>query len=110
MSNSFNSIDRLMEFGMGLAVATQMVRTMNQCIDTMKVPGANNSISNNRPMSPFFIVNEDKVVGGFTDAELSTLIKAKTITQDTLIWRMGMPGWTQAKDVPEVYKLIILND
>ena len=40
--NSFNSIDRLVEFGLGVAVANQMIATMNACIGGMRVPGGDN--------------------------------------------------------------------
>ena len=39
MENDFNSIDRLVEFGMGIAVAQQMVNTMNYAMSNMAVPG-----------------------------------------------------------------------
>ena len=39
MDNNFNSIERLMEFGMGMAVAQQMVNTMNYAMTNMNVPG-----------------------------------------------------------------------
>ena len=45
-SNSFFSIDRLVEFGMSLAVAQQMTQMMNQTMQSMYVPGAMN------PMQP----------------------------------------------------------
>ena len=40
--NSFYSIDRLVEFGMGMAVAQQMTQSMNQTMKNMYVPGAMN--------------------------------------------------------------------
>ena len=43
-NNSFFSIDRLVEFGMGMAVAQQMVKTMNESMTSMHVPGAMNKM------------------------------------------------------------------
>jgi hypothetical protein len=40
--NSFFSINRLVEFGMGIAVAQQMVNTMNSAMTNMHVPGSMN--------------------------------------------------------------------
>lgn len=37
INNSFDSIDRLMEFGMGLAVAQQMIATMNHTMREMEI-------------------------------------------------------------------------
>lgn len=49
--NSFYSIDRLVEFGMGMAMAQQMVRVMNETMQTMYVPGAPNTISAPQPLT-----------------------------------------------------------
>jgi hypothetical protein len=38
--DSFFSMDRLVEFGMGMVIAQQMVKTMNQSITNMHIPGA----------------------------------------------------------------------
>ena len=37
--DSFFSINRLVEFGMGMAVAQKMVNTMNKTMISMHVPG-----------------------------------------------------------------------
>ena len=47
MDNNFNSIDRLVEFGMGMAVAQQMVNTMNYAMSNMKVPGVGTTATPN---------------------------------------------------------------
>ena len=38
--NSFYSVDRLVEFGLGMAMAQQMVQMMNQTMQSMYVPGS----------------------------------------------------------------------
>ena len=50
--SSFFSIDRLVEFGMGMAVAQQMVKTMNESMTNMHVPGAMNPME--KPKEKFF--------------------------------------------------------
>ena len=47
--NSFSTIDHLVEFGMGIAIAQQMVNTMNHCIGNMQVPGAGNTLTSGKP-------------------------------------------------------------
>ena len=37
--NDFSSIDRLIEFGLSIAVAQQMMNTVNTCIHQMTIPG-----------------------------------------------------------------------
>ena len=43
--NSFSTIDHLVEFGMGMAIAQQMVSTMNHCIGNMQIPGTGNNLN-----------------------------------------------------------------
>lgn len=108
--NSFSTIDHLVEFGMGMAIAQQMVNTMNHCISNMQVPGAGNYLNQGGLTSPqYHILVNDAVAGPFAEGELSTLAKAKSLTPDTMVWRSGMRGWMQAKNVPDVQKIIMLN-
>ena len=41
MSTDFSSIDRLIEFGMGMSLAQQMITTMNSAMNNMQVAGVN---------------------------------------------------------------------
>lgn len=107
--NSFNTIDHLVEFGMGIAIAQQMMNTMNHCIGNMKIPGAGNELAPNNPTPKYHILANDAVAGPFTEEELGTLAKAKTLTSETMVWKPGLNGWMQAKNVPEVHKVIMLN-
>lgn len=107
--NSFSSIDRLLDFGMSIVVAQQMVNMMNHTMANVQIPGTGNPIGTNKQTSQFYIVVNDAIAGPFSDTELSTLAKAKTIVSDTLIWRQGMTGWMKAKDVPEANKALLLN-
>ena len=43
-NNSFFSIDRLVEFGLGMTMATQMVEMMNKSMKQMYIPGSIDSI------------------------------------------------------------------
>lgn len=61
--NSFNTIDHLVEFGMGIAIAQQMVSTMNHCIGNMKIPGAGNELTPNNPAPKYHILANDAVAG-----------------------------------------------
>lgn len=109
--NSFSTIDHLVEFGMGMAIAQQMVNTMNHCIGNMQIAGAGNTQNQGLSPTPSYhiLANGKNVAGPFTEAELATLAKAKTLTSDTMVWRPGMRGWMLAKDMPEVNKQIVLN-
>ncbi len=39
MEDNFNSVNKLIEFGMSLAIAQQMVKYMNEATTNMKIPG-----------------------------------------------------------------------
>lgn len=110
--SSFYSIDRLVEFGLTLGVATQMASSMNASLQAMQVPGARNSMQPNvlaedQPL--FYAVLDGKSVGPLATSELSRLIAEKRVTKETYVWRPGMPDWQLAENVPEVLKLVALT-
>ena len=108
--NSFYSIDRLIEFGMGMAVAQQMVKSMNEAITNMRIPGAGN------PMPPpvqntrvYYIVLEGKQAGPFSETEVVRLINDKNISKETYVWHPGLPAWKTAENIPEILRLVALS-
>lgn len=109
--SSFHSIDRLVEFGLTLGVATQMANSMNASLHAMQIPGARNPIQPNalaedQPL--FYAVFDGKPVGPLATSELSRLIAERRVTKETYVWRPGMPDWQLAENVPEVLKLVAL--
>ena len=110
--NSFYSIDRLVEFGLTLGVATQMANSMNAGLQAMQIPGARNAIQSNvlaedQPL--FYAVLVGKSVGPLATSELSRLIAERRVTKETYVWKPGMPDWQLAENVPEVLKLVALT-
>lgn len=107
-NNSFFSIDRLVEFGMGIAVARQMVNTMNQTMQNMYVPGTMNQM---QPPSgkPYYAALDGRQAGPFNEQEVMKLIAEHRVTKDTLVWTPGMPVWQPAEKVPEVLRLVALT-
>lgn len=106
--NFFNSIDRLVEFGMGVAVANQMIATMNSCIGGMRVPGVDNPMTQVRQLY-YFVVDGKTQIGPCDESELAKYVKLGRLTRDSLVWRRGLSGWVLAKDLPEINKLFMLN-
>lgn len=124
MSTDFSSLDKLVEFGLGVGVATQMMNTMNATISRMAVPGVglNPGLEKNPQLNPagvapagapvqksYYIVKEEKVAGPFTEQELTELVSKHRVTKNTFCWYPGLPSWKMAQDIPEVNKLILLN-
>ena len=105
--DSFFSINRLVEFGMGMAVAQQMVNTMNSAMTNMHVPGSMNPMQTASPQFYYAMIDGNQA-GPFSEQELSRLIAEKKIVKETYIWKPGLPKWEIAEKLPEILKLVAL--
>ena len=110
--SSFYSIDRLVEFGLSLGIATQMANSMNASLQAMQIPGAGNPMMSNalaedQPL--LYVVLDGKSVGPLATSELSRLIAEKLVTKETYVWKPGMSDWKLAENVPEVLRLVALT-
>lgn len=106
--NNFFSIDRLLEFGMGMAVANQMITTMNQAMQGMYVPGVSNCPQPQLPKQMYYAILDGSQAGPFSEEELTRLITNKKINKDTYIWKPGMKEWAKAETLPDVLRLVAL--
>jgi len=106
--NSFFSIDRFVEFGLGMGLAQQMVGMMNQYMQSMYVPGSIQSMPKPMPQI-YYVAIDGQQVGPLNDSELSQLVIQKRINKDTLAWVPGMMGWKPIEQVPAVLKVIALT-
>ncbi len=106
--DNFFSINRLVEFGMGMAVAQQMVKTMNQSMVNMHIPGAMNPLQTAQPQIYYSMI-DGKQAGPFSEQELSRLIVERKIVKETYIWKPGMLKWDIAENVPDVLRLVALS-
>lgn len=106
--NSF-SIDRLVEFGLSLAVAQQMTRSMNHAFSNTLMPGLNSPMNAAPPAAGhFFVAIDGKPVGPFAEEEIARLIGEGKVNKSSHVWRPGMAQWARAENVPEVLKLVAL--
>lgn len=108
--NSFFSIDRLVEFGMGMAMAQQMVQVMNQSMKQMYVPGSIQSMPAPQAQlaQPIYVAVDGQSVGPLAESEFSRLITEKKVTKDTLAWMPGMLGWQPIEQIPSILKIVAL--
>jgi hypothetical protein len=105
-NDNFLSIDRLVEFGLGIGIAQQMVKSMNHMMDNTQMPKIQGvSIPN---MRQYYVAIDGKSAGPFSEAELSRLIAEGGVKKDTLLWRLGMPKWDVPENIPDVLRLIAL--
>lgn len=105
-NDNFYSIDRLVEFGMGMAMAQQMVQTMNQTMNQMQTPGSISTIP--QPNLCIYAAIDGKPVGPLTESEFSHLIIEKKVTKDTLGWMPGMLDWQPIEQIPAILKIVAL--
>ena len=104
-NESFYSIDRLVEFGMGMAMAQQMVGMMNQTMRQMYVPGSIQSMPAAQPVT-FYVVLNGSPVGPISESEFTRLVTTKQVTKDTLAWIPGMLAWKPIEQIPSILKVI----
>ena len=107
--NSFNSLEKLIEFGMSMAVAQQMMQTMNHAMTNIQTPQFQNLSMQMPKLMLFYALVNDIPQGPFTEEELSSHILGNRVSEETLIWFHGLPGWMNAKQIPEVKKLFLLK-
>ena len=106
--NDFYSMDRLIEFGLGVNIARQMVNCMNQGMQNMHIPG---SMQNVQPQQStiYYVAIEGKQAGPFNESEMMQLVNLKKIDKDTLAWMPGMNAWQPIANVPSILKLIAVT-
>ena len=115
--NHFYSIDKLVEFGLGMSVASQMVNMMNQGMRNMYIPGSIQSMPQGQqqqqpiaqPVQQIYVGVDGMQVGPLTSNEFSELVRTHKVTKDTLAWLPGMPAWKPVSEVPELLKVIALT-
>ena len=107
--NSFFSIDRLVEFGMGMALAQQMVGMMNQAMRQMYVPGSIQSMAMPQVQTqPFYVAIDGQSVGPLSESDFSRLVAEKKVTKDSLAWMPGMQGWQPIQQIPAILRIVAL--
>ncbi|WP_153111220.1 DUF4339 domain-containing protein [Propionivibrio limicola] len=109
-NDNFFSIDRLVEFGLGLGVAQQMVNSMNHALRNTYIPGTMNPMEGTlqKPPSAFFVILDGKQAGPFSEEELTRLIAQGAVDKATYAWKAGMPNWERCENVPEILRLVAL--
>jgi membrane protease subunit (stomatin/prohibitin family) len=86
--------------GVGMAIGSQLGNVFQP----------NTVQSNDSPpplptATPFYAAIDGKQAGPYTMEQLSQLITAGTINQQSQVWHKGMPSWAAANTVPELASL-----
>lgn len=104
----YYSLDKLVEFGLGLSVANQMIQSMNNSIANMTTPGVDNLMQANK--EPIYYVEQDgKATGPFSPTELARLISDGKVVKETYVWKPGMPKWDLAENLQDVLRLVAMT-
>ena len=105
--DSFLSVERLVEFGMSMAIAQQMVGAMNESMKAMYVPGSDISpVAANATI--FYAIIDNSQVGPLSEKDVSQLLLSKKISRDTYMWTPSQTKWKAAKEIPEVLRIVAL--
>lgn len=105
-NDSFFSMDKLVEFGLGMAMAQQMINVMNQSMQNMYIPGSAQTLP--KP-EIYYVAVDGTQVGPLNGGELMHLVNQGKVNKDTLCWMPGMQAWQTVEQTPAVLKLIALT-
>ncbi|MDR1893145.1 MAG: DUF4339 domain-containing protein [Spirochaetales bacterium] len=107
---AFFSTERLIEFGMSMAIAQQMTRQMNEMMTNTTIINSPASMAQKQiPERVYYAAFEGKQAGPFSETELTRLIMDKKLTKETLVWHPGLEGWKPAENIPEILRLVALT-
>ena len=110
--NGLFSVDRLVEFGLGMAMAQQMVQMFNQSVAPMmgSAFGAQSSAAAAQQwQTPVCYVGiEGKPVGPLHEYEVVQFYQNGKITKDSLTWMPGMSNWQRIEETPAILKIIAM--
>ncbi len=106
MSDDNSLFDKMVEMGMGMAMASQIPKMMNQAMPN--TPGSQTPPPINQGGWQIYVGINGTQAGPFNEQELTALIQKKTVTAQTLVWKQGMSAWAPASQVPETGKLLLL--
>ena len=106
MNSDFFSIDRLVEFGLSLAISQQMINSMNQAVQQMYVPG---SMQTMPVPNVIYVALDGKPVGPMGEYDFAKMLESGKITKDTLAWMPGMSAWAPIENIPAILKIIALT-
>ena len=107
--NSFYSVDRLVEFGLNMTMAQQMVRSMNQTMQSMYVPGSIQTMPTAATTQSIHVCIDEQIVGPLSESEFVRLIREQKIHKNTLVWIPGMLTWQKLETIPQLLRVIAIT-
>ena len=118
MSDNDSMFDKMLEMGMGMAVANQIPKMMGSMMPDSFGSAQQTQLPTNVQQGPppittanviqFYAIVNNSQVGPLSEQEFIALIQRNLISTSTLIWKQGMANWQPAQQVPEAGKLLLL--
>lgn len=100
--SNFFSIDNLVELGLGIAVAKNLVNGFNQNLNSATKP-IDYAVRNAH------VSIDHKDVGPLNETEIRQLFCERRLFADTLAWMPGMTEWKTIEQIPAILKIIALT-
>jgi len=97
-NNDFSAMDRLMEFGLGMALAQQMVKTMNMALSDNVVSGSPQAYRS-ADQQQFYGVIDNAVGGPWSRQQVQSAMLSGRLGRDSYVWTPGMAQWSTMGDV-----------
>ena len=92
--------------GMGFAMANQMGNMYQPTQFNPQNPqNQGGAMPPPPPVVQFYAMVNGAQAGPFNEQTLAQMIQAGSVTKTTMVWKQGMPQWTQAGQVPEMANL-----
>lgn len=88
-----------MEFGMSMAVAQQMMNTMNNAMANMHAAGAEMPVK--KTAAQYYAVVNGSQVGPMSEDEVAKIVGAGSIGEDTLMWKTGAADGHRPSSCPK---------
>lgn len=95
-------VDNLIELGLGMAVARNLVNCFNQNLNSTMSP-MKYAIQN----AHVSLDNHD--VGPLDETEIRQLFCERRLSADTLAWLPGMAEWKPIEQIPTILRIIALT-
>lgn len=102
--NNFDPIEKLIEFGLSMSIAKQMVNAMNDMMQGMQIPGQTVPQIKTKE---WYVAIEGRSVGPLSEEIVKQKMLEKLITKDSLVWCSGMPTWQSVETTPEILKIYL---
>jgi membrane protease subunit (stomatin/prohibitin family) len=99
------AVGTFMGMGMGQMFAGQMVG--QNASTSATIGGGPGTPPPLQQSSPLFVAVNGQQTGPFESGLVASKIRSGEIQPSSLVWRQGMAGWVQAKDVPELAGLFV---